>query len=216
MNFTFIQGAHVAGTGTIHACSYVSPVTIGNLLIFSGTGYGTVPNVSNTVTDTRGNTWTQAIVGSVGSAQWASIWYCVNVGTGANIVTLGSAGSNQSFDVEEFSFTGSLSVATSSAAAMSAGSISFSGVGLAAGMLITNDVGGLVPVVGTGYTAGLDIANVGGQCQCSCFQYQNGVSGSANPTWTISGGGTAPFAVGIVFSTPAISPAHPAALLPAM
>lgn len=86
------KGASDAG-GTSIAKAYTSNNTAGNLLLVAVSGGGAGFPVSS-VTDTRGNTWSQAgTVTDTGNDQACALWYAPNCAAGANTVTVNFAAS---------------------------------------------------------------------------------------------------------------------------
>jgi len=100
-DIVFVQAniSHHEGAGST-TVAYSSNVTAGNLLVvFWGADFGTV----SSVTDTLGNTYTNAGTAAQDGSSRGACWYCINATTGANTVTVASSGSIKVASVLEYS-----------------------------------------------------------------------------------------------------------------
>ena len=91
MPISFIQSKATPGfpSGSSQSVTYTSNVTQGNLLVAFSWGNANPTGIS----DTMGNSWTQAIDYNGLGSSWEGIWYCIAKATGANTVTISQASS---------------------------------------------------------------------------------------------------------------------------
>ena len=78
-----------AATGANPALAYTSNISAAGNLLVAAICAGTLRTV-NSISDTRGNTWTQAVTGGT---VIRDIWWAIANGTGANTVTFALSGS---------------------------------------------------------------------------------------------------------------------------
>ena len=106
-----VQKANSKSTGSVAslAAAFTSNNTAGNsIVVVCGIGNGTDP----TIADTAGNTYVKAATGANSTTFEASIWFAVNIASGANTVTVTNAGSAASMAMEIYEVSGLLTQVT--------------------------------------------------------------------------------------------------------
>lgn len=169
-----IQKANAVSTGSVAslAKAFASNNVVGNsIIVVCGVGNGTAP----TVTDSLGNTYTQAAQVANGTAFNTAIFYAVNVLAGANTVTVNNGGTTASIAMEIYEVASLIAqvqaqpdqtavatgtsgfAATPSLSALTPNEIAFAAVGIGTaaqtitvGSGWTNDSGQLVPTTPAG------------------------------------------------------------------
>ncbi len=182
---TGVEGAPASSTSV----SFTSPVTAGDLVVVA-VGTWSVPSVSSfTVSDNKGNTYTQAVLDNTGSTRTVAIYYAI-VSTGGSsfqVTVTPSASAYTTIAINEYSGVGAIAVDTTgtgngTSTTPSAGSLVLSGSGELVAMMTAVDYGGITYTAGSGFSLGFTANNGTNESGA----YENDLSGSGTVTASLS------------------------------
>jgi hypothetical protein len=197
MSWSHVQGTGVQGAGGISSlsCSFAGALTPADLVVSGVTTYNLAATPPITASDNKGNTWTADTTGTPTNYYLAAISHALATTGGTSFTvtwTIASGGGYPSMAIDEYSYSGTLSVdsaetsgsTTTTTNAPAAGSLAVTGTDLVYAVLGTDASASFTAGSGLALRYNANYAN--GVAEGICAEDQLGATSAVNPAWSLS------------------------------